>query len=120
MNKYRLRYEWTSHGKTIPATRDFEATSPVSALNQIHEFMQLGRELENDRRTVVRSRLRPDEYRIVSLHHIYHDAAFERDPHLMPIVESEIDLPKSPNPVLKKTLNVYDMAVNRELELEFT
>jgi hypothetical protein len=97
--KYRFRY----NRKGIPEIQveDIVATSPISACNQFHTALQLHKEMADDRKTVIRPILSPDEYDVVSMHQIYHDASFHKSPSSQPIVESSIDYPKSVNPDLR-------------------
>jgi hypothetical protein len=103
-NKYRFRYSWQKGNIKMEAVKDIMAPNPISALNQFHQFAQLSRELGSDRRDVIRPYLGPTQYEVKSLHHVYHQAAFERDPSSTPIMESWIDLPNSKNPQLHEVM----------------
>lgn len=109
-NRYRIRYVWTTDANALKSrsietfgiwTKDFEAPTPISAINQFHKHAQLVKELANDRRTVLRPMLKPDQYKVFSVHQFYHDCAFQKDISSTPIVESSVDYPRSPNPALQ-------------------
>lgn len=109
MSRYRFRYIWSTEPKALTSrshdsfhvwTKDIEAASPLSAINQFHKFVQETKEMASDRRTVLRPMVKVDQYVVLSLHQTYHDASLHRDPSSQPIIESQIDYPKSPNPDL--------------------
>lgn len=103
MNIYRIRYVYFNPNSKqlggVKATRDFKCETPITALNQFHRFMQ--KETESDsQRTILRVQCGPSEYKLESLHQVYHDCGFQADVTRTKIVESAIDLPSSPNPDL--------------------
>lgn len=78
---YRVRFKQGP----VPRVHDFQACSPISALNMFHRYVQneLG--------------YTPSGYAIVSMHSVYDGTVGK-----LQMVESEIDLPKSANPDLKR------------------
>lgn len=110
MNRYRIRFYWCSDAKALKNRavetfgmhqKDFESPSPIGAINQFHRFMQQIKELAVDRRTVLRPMLRPDQYKVFSVHQIYHDCGFQPNVAATPLVESHVDYPRSPSPDLQ-------------------
>lgn len=102
---YRFRYYYgegvRTYGKSVHAGQaDFQAASPITAINQFHRFMQMNKEIASDRKTVLRPKLLASDYKVESLHEVYHDASLQRDIAATPIVESRLDYPDSPNPDL--------------------
>lgn len=115
MNRYKARFQWwVKENEVNQDVKIFEAPNPVSALNQFHAWMQWSREVAEDR-TVLRPRLGHRDYILRSLNQIYHDAHFHKNPFEQPLIESEIDLPNTPNPDLNRIMNVYD----NEVEFDF-
>lgn len=110
MNHYRIRYYWSTNAAALKSraaetfaiwTKDLEAPTPISSINQFHKFAQQVKELADDRRTVLRPMLKPDQYKVYSLHQFYHDCGFQPNISSTPIVESSVDYPRSPNPDLQ-------------------
>lgn len=67
-SKYRIRYSRKNlTGSAIPCTCDVMGVSAPSALNAFHREMQLTKELGDDHRSVLRPKLNPDEYTILSI-----------------------------------------------------
>ncbi len=84
MKRFRARY--TINGTGLKLVKDWDAASPITALNNVHKFIQ------------IESGIKHNEYTIDSLDHIYSSdphgrAGFEE-------VESTFDLPKTSNPDL--------------------
>ena len=115
MKKYRFRFTYQRKGsKEIVADMvDLEAPAPVSALNLFHAELQRRNKVDSNRQ-VIRARLAHDEYTLVSMHHIYHDAAFQRDITQCPLVESEMGIPQTKNPILVRQEGVEYDANNKD------
>lgn len=110
MNRYRFRYYWSTDEKALHSQaketfkewyKDIDSSTTVSAITQFHNFLQGSREIAYDRKTLLRPMLKPSQYVVISLHQIYHDAAFHKNPSHQPLIESQIDYPRSPNPRTK-------------------
>lgn len=90
MSRYRIRYSYETAPCAI-MTRDLGATSPIAALNQFHTTMQIDDGVD------------AKAYSVKGVSMIYAANAFQRTGDEM--VESEFDLPKCGNPILKKKLD---------------
>jgi fructose 1,6-bisphosphatase len=120
MTKFRFRFNYHIKGSSniVADSMDIEASGPIMALNQFHADLQRKAKLDGNRQ-VIRPRLKHDEYKLVAMHHIYHDAAFQRDVTECPIVEAEISLPRTKNPILLRQDGVeYDPANPDTLQTE--
>ena len=103
MKKYRFRFTYHTPDNKIERTgmMDIDSVAPVAAVNAFHVAIQ--REPEIDAQKVItRPPLKANEYKMVSMHHVYHEASFHRDISSTPIIESGISLPRSPNPVMTR------------------
>lgn len=106
MNNYYVQYKITKTDfKGSRDTREFRTykSTPVIALNEFHRSMQRTKEVDAKRK-VTRPRLRPDEYEISRLFLRYNGKATELA--TSGTVESDFDLPNTPNPDLKQTKKV--------------
>ncbi len=82
MQRFKIRF--TLKGQ--PMEEKLEGANPISALDHFHKSMQLT------------SVIKPGEYKILSLHHIY-----PKDPWgttKLGMIESRFDIPKTANPNL--------------------
>lgn len=97
--KYRIRYERVGNGKSmVPCVTDMYGVSAAGALNSFHRWIQLNKELADDR-TVIRPKLLPDEYKVTGIAQIYSSSASGKIGSEM--IESPFDLPPNPtNPNL--------------------
>jgi hypothetical protein len=98
--RYRIRY-WrlNDSGSKIPCTKDVYGVNALSALNNFHREMQLRKEVDDDRRTVIRNKLKPDEYAITHIALMYNSDASGKSRGEW--IESSFDLPQnSKNPDL--------------------
>jgi hypothetical protein len=92
MKNIHIEYEWSAEG--FPLTKSAEAyfvSGPVIALNHFHRDIQRKREMKDDRKTVIRPKLLPDQYKILRCYHVYFD-------HLGETVKSDYDMPDTDNP----------------------
>lgn len=80
INTYRLRYTHENKSTRI----EFQASNPISALNQFHSFLQKERDIPHDKYVL-------DKFSI------YFNANASGLPQM---VESYYDIPKTPNPKL--------------------
>jgi len=98
--KYRVRYTRKGNTSEIPCVEDVTGVGALSALNAFHRTMQLQAQLSSDKKTVLRPKLAPSDYSIVSIAILYNT-----DPsgwNKGETVESPFDLPaKSKNPDLR-------------------
>lgn len=99
--KYRVRYTRKGNTSEIPLTEDVVGVGALSALNVFHRTMQLQSKMSNDKKTVLRPKLAPSDYSIVSIAILYNT-----DPsgwNKGETVESPFDLPVgSKNPDLRR------------------
>jgi hypothetical protein len=100
--RYRIRYERLGEsGATMPFTKDVYGVSAISALNCFHRDMQLTKEIADDKKTVMRDKLKPDEYSVTQICLLYNSDASGKCRGEW--VESPFDLPpNSKNPDLWK------------------
>lgn len=93
-------------------TQEFRvyARDPIHALNEIHKLLQKTRELDGKRKEI-RPRLKPHQYTLLRLFQRYTDITEKT-------VESELDLPKTPNPDLhpQKRIRTENMSFGFEAE----
>jgi hypothetical protein len=97
---------------SLQCMREFRAYArdPIHALNLIHKQLQKTRELDAKRKEI-RPRLKPDQYTICRLFLRYKDINDKT-------VESDLDLPQTPNPDLhpQKRIRTENMSFGFEAE----
>ncbi len=89
MKRYKIRY-WAGEDRGLSI--DFDASSPVTALNQFHRMMQLDEEIL------------PDKYGIKSIGLYYNSDASGNQRGEW--IESLFDLPDTKNPIIPKAPRV--------------
>lgn len=106
--RYRIRYYWTDNPKHLKSRSqdqfavnfmDFDCSAPITAINQFHRRVQ-NTTLRAQEGHIIRPALKPDQYRVLSMHQVYHDTSLQRDVASTPIIESLVDYPASPNPLV--------------------
>lgn len=90
MNTYHIIYTYNGWAKEFA----HYCSTPIAALNEFHRKLQKTRELDAKRK-VVRPKLGPNDYKITRM--FTRNYGFEGE-----TIESEFDLPKTPNPNLNK------------------
>lgn len=98
-NNYYVRYAITKSDFKGDREREFRVfkTGPIPALNAFHHAMQKEREVDGKRK-VIRPKLLADEYKILRLFLRYSEGT---DLSRGRTIESDFDIPNTPNPVLK-------------------
>jgi len=91
MRNHHISYEVLAKGFEGPREERFYCSGPVIALNEFHRLVQGNREIASDRKTVLRPKLKPTEYRILRVYEKYLDAEGNA-------VCSDFDLPNTANP----------------------
>ncbi len=98
--KYRIRYTRKGNASELPLTEDVDGVGAISALNVFHRTLQLQAKMSSDKKTVLRPKLAPSDYSIVSIAILYNT-----DPsgwNKGETVESPFDLPAgAKNPDLR-------------------
>lgn len=115
MNNYRFYYAWRKGKDWEAAQMAVVATGPAGAIGAFHRELQSHAKMADDRRTTIRPKLTPEDYRVDRMVQYYHNAHFHAEPWKQPIVESILDYPASPNPYIHK-----DLPVSEQPEFNFS
>lgn len=105
--KYRIRYERVGNSKAmVPCVTDIYGVGAASALNSFHRWIQLNKELAEDR-SVIRPKLGPSQYKVTGIAQIYSSAASGKIGSEM--IESPFDIPPNPtNPDLTEATKKHE------------
>ena len=93
MKNIFIEFRWSAPG--FPEKTEeyrYYVSGPIMALNTFHRDVQRKKIMKDDRKTVLRPKLTPDQYKILRCFESYSDGAGN-------MIESEFSLPKSNNPV---------------------
>lgn len=100
MMKYRVRYTRKTESGTVDCVEDVLAVDLGAALRDFHRTMQLHKVIADDRRTILREQLSPNDYKVSKISLMYNSdpsGKLRGD-----WIESNFDLPPNPtNPDLR-------------------
>lgn len=92
MKNIHIEYQWSLDGSSpTTATERYYVSGPIIALNHFHRAMQRKKEMHDDRKTVIRPKLSPEQYTIIRCYETYLDNIGE-------VIRSTYDLPDTDNP----------------------
>jgi hypothetical protein len=92
MKNIHIEYEWKVDENVVcKAVAAYYLSGPIIALNHFHRDMQRKREMKDDRKTVIRPKLLPEEYRIIRCYETYLDNSGN-------VIKSDYDMPDTDNP----------------------
>lgn len=92
MKNIHIEYRWEADKfPSSVSTERFYVSGPIIALNHFHRTMQRKREMKDDRKTVIRPKLLPEQYAILRCYETYLD-------NLGVAIKSDYDMPATANP----------------------